>query len=271
MVQMQWLTVVDLKHPLPTRPAILRRVPTACGGERAPRLRQAETPNSGWGDAATWNREYAEIRAIPSSLRFAPSRAFKRLERSLGDLSMTRVLDIGAGAGRHAIYAASKGAEVHAIDSSDVACGMHAARLRACGMTLSIAVEHGVLDVNNLADGKYDVIIDSYVSCHILSAADRHVFLEALMSRLTTGGRIYTAGMGDTDSFYRRHVVCRQPPDTVALDPQNGVPKLLQPRDISVRDGHHLGTLIACTTERFAEAVDGRNEIREVHASVLSR
>jgi cyclopropane fatty-acyl-phospholipid synthase-like methyltransferase len=226
--------------------------------------------SSAWGDGPTWNHEYAEVRAIPSSLRSAPSRAFKRLERALGDLSMMRVLDVGAGTGRHAMYVASRGAHVHAVDSSEVACSIHLARAKAVRVNRLIVVEIGSLDLTNLPDDKYDVIIDSYVSCHILSALERQAFLDVLMSRLAPRGRLYTAGMGDKDSFYRRHVACRVP-ETIALDSKNGVPKLLQPADVAARDGDSLGRLCASTTERFTDVVNGRSEMREVHASVLTR
>ena len=253
-------------HP----PVTLGDVLTSYGIDEASNTRTPLGSSSAWGDDLTWNREYTEVRAIPSSLRFSPSRAFKRLERALGDLSTARVLDLGAGTGRHGIYAALRGAIVHAIDTSDVACGIHLARVKARGLTASIVVEHGQIEVSNLPDSKYDLIIDSYASCHILSGAEREVFLDALMTRLTPRGRLYTAGMGEADSFYRGHVVCREP-EIIAFDPKNGVPKLLQPSGITARDGASLGRLLASTTEQFPDAVNGRIEMREVHASVLSR
>jgi cyclopropane fatty-acyl-phospholipid synthase-like methyltransferase len=181
-----------------------------------------------------------------------------------------RVLDLGAGTGRHSIYAASCGANVHALDSSAVACALHLERAKMAGMGSSVLVELGTVDMTNLPEGKYDLIVDSYVSCHILSAVERHFFLDALMTRLTLRGQLYTAGMGDGDAFYRRHVVSRVP-DTIALDSKNGVPKLLQPPNTAERDGAYLGRLRASTTERFTDVVNGRSEVREVHASVLTR
>ncbi len=226
------------------------------------------SPPSAWGDSAVWDREYADVQAIPSSLRLAPSRAFTRLQPSWGDVAGKRILDLGAGTGRHSIYVSSLGARVHAIDSSEVACHLH--RERAASRNLSPLIEHGTVDEHNLPDGEYDLIIDSYVSCHILSTDGRRRFLDVLMSRLAPGGQLYTAGMGTQDSFYRRHLVA-DGPDVIAVDPVNSIAKLLQPGDTARRDGRDLARVISSWTERFVEAVGGIAEQREVHAAVLTR
>ena len=226
------------------------------------------SPSSAWGDGAAWDREYAHVHAIPSSLRLAPSRAFTRLESAFGDVAGKRVLDLGAGTGRHSIHASSLGARVHAIDSSDVACQLH--RARATARNLTARIELGTVDEHNLPDGEYDLIIDSYVSCHILSTDGRRRFLDALMSRLAPGGRLYTAGMGTLDSFYRRHMVS-DGPEAIAVDPVNGIAKLLQPGDTARRDDRELARVVSSWTERFVEAVGGIAEQREVHAAVLTR
>lgn len=64
-----------------------------------------EPVREAWGDADAWNREYAEVRSIPSSHRLRPSQAFRRLKPALA-LDGDRVLDLGAGTGRHAVYLA---------------------------------------------------------------------------------------------------------------------------------------------------------------------
>lgn len=248
----------------------MRRVPDAGEDDGAASARASGSPRSAWGDAAAWDREYAEVRAIPASVRSVPSRALRRLEWSLGDLAGATVLDVGAGAGRHTVHLASRGARVYAIDSSDVACRLLAERVGVAGLAASVAVEHGRLDADDLPDGRFDLIVDSYASCHIVSAGGRRAFLDALMSRLARHGRLYTAGMGAGDSYYRRHLASGAP-DPIAVDPLNDVPKLLQRAGVAARDGAELGRVVASTTERFTEPVAGRGERREVHASVLCR
>lgn len=227
-------------------------------------------PPSAWGAQALWDREYGEARAIPSSLRSAPSRAFRRLEGALGDLEGRRVLDLGAGAGRHSLHAATRGATVHAVDSSDAACELHRRRAQRAGLGAAITVERARADVGSLPEGRYDLVIDSYVTCHLLSPAARLEVLDALLALLTPTGRLYTAGMGEEDTYYRRHRI-GEGVEPIAVDPLNSVPKLLQPSDVGARDGEQVGRLVATTTERFVDVVGGRRERREVHASVLAR
>lgn len=160
-------------------------------------------------------------------------------------------------------------ARVHAIDQSSIAGEIHRGHVDAADLAGSITVEQGWFAVTDLPDDRYDLIIDSYVSCHILSAEERLRFLDALMSRLRPGGQLYTAGMGDRDSYYHDHLVpgC----DVIALDPYNCVAKLPQPIDVAARDGGVLGHTVASTTERFIDAVNGICEWREVHASLFCR
>ncbi len=225
-------------------------------------------PASAWGDGVAWDREYADVCAIPSSHRLEPSRAFTRLAPALGDLAKCRVLDLGAGTGRHSTYLSALGARVHAVDPSDVAC--HLLRLRSEAQGVRVNIDCTAIDEHHLPDGKYDLIIDSYASCHILATDARLRFLDALMTRLAPGGRLYTAGMGTRDSFYRRHIVPHYD-ETIAVDPTNNIAKLLQPSDVSERDSRTLGSVISCWTARFVDLVGAREEQREVHATVLGR
>jgi hypothetical protein len=130
-------------------------------------------------------------------------------------------------------------------------------------------VEHVAMDETNLPDGRYDIILDSYVSCHILSATSRQSFLDSLLTRLTPGGRLYTAGMGTRDSYYRCHLVSDGEP--IAVDPLNGIAKRLQSTSDAAMDGVVLGKLLGHTTERFVDVVGTTVELREVHAAVLTR
>jgi SAM-dependent methyltransferase len=71
--------------------------------------------------AEIWDREYRQIRSIPSSTRRVPSKALLLLEQLL-DLNKARiVLDAGCGNGRNAVYLAAKGCNVVAVDFSSAA------------------------------------------------------------------------------------------------------------------------------------------------------
>lgn len=221
-----------------------------------------------WGDADAWDREYAEVRSIPSSHRLRPSQAFRRLEPAL-TLGGARVLDLGAGTGRHAVYLAHHGARVLAVDVSDVACEVLRDRVRRAGCAQSVSVEQGRIDLDALPTERFDLIVDSYATCHILSAEARSELLRALVGRLRPGGVLYTAGMGADDAFYAP-LAGTLGDGSVAVDPQNEIAKLLQTPATALEDARHVGRLLATTTEHFVDRVGAISYCREVRASLLN-
>jgi len=74
---------------------------------------------------------------------------------ALGGLHPGRALDIACGAGRHAIYLASKGWQVTAIDRSSV--GLEIARKRAAERQLSIETIEADLELHT-----FKIAVDSY-------------------------------------------------------------------------------------------------------------
>jgi SAM-dependent methyltransferase len=220
-----------------------------------------------WGDTDAWNREYAEVRSIPSSHRLRASQAFRRLQPTLA-LDGARVLDLGAGTGRHAVYLARHGARVLAVDVSDVACEVLRDRVLWAGCAESVSVEQGRIDLDALPAERFDLIVDSYATCHILSAEARSELLRALVGRLRPGGVLYTAGMGADDAFYAPLAGIRGDA-SVAVDPHNGIAKLLQTACTAVEDSRLVGRLLASTTECFVDYVGAIPYHREVRASLL--
>lgn len=221
-----------------------------------------------WADADAWNREYAEVRSIPSSHRLRPSQAFRRLEVALA-LDRARVLDLGAGTGRHAIYLARRGARVLAVDVSEVACEILRDRVRLAGCENAVSVEQGRIDLNALPLERFDLIVDSYATCHVLSTEARGDLLRELLARLRRGGALYTAAMGANDEFYAPLAGARGHA-SVAVDPKNGIAKLLQTPGTALGDARYVGRLLANTTEHFVDYVGGIPYQREVRASLLT-
>ncbi|MCU1484403.1 MAG: Methyltransferase type 11 [Actinomycetia bacterium] len=221
-----------------------------------------------WGDVRAWNREYAEVRSIPSSHRYRPSQAFRRLESALA-LDGARVLDLGAGTGRHALHMASSGAQVLAVDISDVACEVLRDRVHRAGCRRSVSVEQGRIDLDALPAERFDVIVDSYATCHLLSLEARAELLRALVGRLRPGGVLYTSGMGTEDHFYAP-LASLSGTASVAVDPKNGIAKLLQSSSTSLQDADNVGRLVTTTTEHFLDYVGPVPYRREVRASLLT-
>ena len=130
-----------------------------------------------------------------------------------------------------------------------------------------MVVENARVDAEALPESRFDLIVDSYASCHILSIAGRLTFLRALMDRLRPGGLLYTAGMGCRDGYYGEHL--RRGAELIATDPMNEICKLLQTEQTPREDEAHIGYLIATTSERFTEDSSFDYGLREVRASVL--
>lgn len=111
----------------------------------------------------------------------------------------TRVLDIGCGAGRNAVWLAGRGAHVDAVDLSEEALGWARETARAAGVEVSFL--RGDVFGLDLPDGGYDLVYDS--GCfHHLPPHRRVSYLDLLDRVLRPGGAFaltcFTGDMGCT-------------------------------------------------------------------------
>ena len=92
----------------------------------------------------------------------SPTKPHKLLVTVVDTLRAGRALDIASGAGRHAIYLASQGWDVIAVDSSAV--GMEVARRRAIEAAVQFEMVHADLEAGEfeIPDSQYDLICDFY-------------------------------------------------------------------------------------------------------------
>lgn len=135
-----------------------------------------------------WDRFYADrSRPVP----FFPMKPDESLAGYLeqGLIAPGRVLDLGCGAGRNALYLASHGFEADAVDLSPVAIAW--ARERAAGMGVDARFVCG--DAFTLAArelcGPYDLVVDSGCFHHL--PPHRRVSYLALLDRvLAPGGHL---------------------------------------------------------------------------------
>lgn len=161
---------------------------------------------------------------------------------------------------------------MRAVDGSISACTILRERLSARpDLPGSVQVEHALVTLTDVPDGKYDLILDSYVSCHLLSDEERLRYLESLTQRLRPGGALYTACLGAKDSYYTRHLVSSASDLPIATDPLNGVSKLLQTGPHFGERLRQLFPVVASTEESFLDRVADRVYRREVLAAVLRR
>ena len=107
------------------------------------------------------------------------------LIRAVEQLAAGRALDIACGAGRHALYLASRGWRVTAVDASRVGVELMQARARSLGLKLDARVadlERGEFEIE---PESYDLICDFYY-------LQRDLFAQ-LRAGVRKGGRLVAA------------------------------------------------------------------------------
>ena len=152
-----------------------------------------------------WNREYQEIRSIPSSTRRLPSKALLLFEKILDFNKPRRVLDAGCGNGRNAVYLGAKGSHVVAVDFSSAALATVKSEVEPSGIGHRISLEKvDLLDALPFSDGTFDLCLDSYVSCHFTNNID-HTHYWSELSRVTRpGGHIFSSVFASDDEYYSK-------------------------------------------------------------------
>ncbi|MGI5377710.1 class I SAM-dependent methyltransferase [Streptomyces sp. CA-251387] len=160
--------------------------------------------------AAWWDSVYADrSSAVPFFAPKPDENLVSYAERGL--LGTGRALDLGCGAGRNALYLASLGFDVDAVDLSSAAVAWAEERARDAGAKIRFVCGDALAPADGELDGPYDLIYDS--SCfHHLPPHRRISYLAFLERVLAPGGHLALTcfaggGMGselsDTD-FYRQ-------------------------------------------------------------------
>jgi len=130
-------------------------------------------------DSATWDERYSTSELIWTG------RANQFVEAHLADLDPGTAVDLGAGEGRNAVWLATRGWTVTAVDFSQV--GLDKA--------LHLAAEHGVEITIEQADATtwepqdpVDLVVLSYLQ---LPSDEQRVVLEHAATWLTPGGTMF--------------------------------------------------------------------------------
>ncbi|MFE7311935.1 class I SAM-dependent methyltransferase [Streptomyces sp. NPDC057555] len=139
--------------------------------------------------AAWWDGFYADRdRSVPFFVAKPDENLVSYHDRAL--LPGGRALDLGCGPGRNALYLASLGFEVDAVDLSPAAVAWAEERARAAGAAIRFHCGNAFAaptDPGGVLDGRYDLIYDS--GCfHHLPPHRRISYLALLERALAPGG-----------------------------------------------------------------------------------
>ncbi|MEP7023662.1 MAG: class I SAM-dependent methyltransferase [Actinomycetota bacterium] len=183
---------------------------------------------------AWWDGFYTDrARQIPFFVEWPDENLVQWFGQGL--LRPGRVLELGCGNGRNAVYLSAQGCQVDAVDFSARAIGW--ARERAAAAGAQVSFQCGSIFDAGFADGSYDLVYDS--GCfHHLPPHRRQDYVELVLRVLPPGG-----GYG---------LVCFRP------DGGSGR------SDQQVYEQRGLGGGLGYTRERLQALWDGRLDIRQL-------
>ena len=182
----------------------------------------------GTGGAQLWDREYSDLKVIPSSTRQLPSKALVLFAEILDFRKVRNVLDAGCGIGRNAIYFAQKGCEVHAVDYSAKALTILGDAARRSGVQESIKTYNCRLQKTfPFKTSFFDLVLDSYVFCHFVDDDFRENYRRELHRVTKPGGIVFSSIFSFDDEYYRQIRYKSGRKDNLVTDPNNGITKRL--------------------------------------------
>ena len=177
-----------------------------------------------------WEEEYLKTRSLPCICRAEPSRGLVMLDRLLPFSTIDRVLDLGCGNGRNALYLASKGLKVDAIDFSDAALAEFKRRMQESKFSKNICIiNRSLLEPLPFEDATFDAAIDFYTFSQFIGIKERRRYLNEVMRVLKPKGYAVFALFSFDDEYYKS--VSSKTRRRVVKDPANDIVSRLYSRD----------------------------------------
>lgn len=135
-------------------------------------------------------REWERLeRPVDGSLEFAIHKAW--ISRYLPE-APARVLDIGGGPGRYAIWLAQLGYEATLADLSPDLLEVARRQAEIANVTLAEVVEANAVDLSRFGDGSFDAALCMGPMYHLIEEGDRRRVADELMRVLAPGGTAFT-------------------------------------------------------------------------------
>ena len=113
-----------------------------------------------------------------------------------------KILDVGAGIGRHSLLFAEHGFEVTAFDSS--ASGLDIIRERAEEQNLSVNIIRGDMKDMPFDDNEFDAVL-AYHSIYHASQYELPIIIDELYRVVKAGGKVFVTLLSKEDENYREH------------------------------------------------------------------
>jgi SAM-dependent methyltransferase len=221
-------------------------------------------------DAALWGNEFGSVRIIPSSTRQLPSKPLLRLLERVDLTDRLRILDAGSGNGRNALYLAALGLRVVAVDVVDELLTSLEHKARDRGIASLITPVKATLKASlPFEAGSFDLVLDSYVSCHFIRPSTFAAYWSEVRRILVPGGLAYSSQFATDDGYYARLAQSTDGGITLATDPANGVTKRLFTESELVAELAPILPAIHLETVRFEDVVEGAPYERSVIGLLL--
>lgn len=218
-----------------------------------------------------WEREYAELKVIPSTTRQLPAKALTLFNEIIQFSRCTRVLDLGCGNGRNSVYLAAKGCTVDAIDYSGNALAELERRAKKADVASNIRMHHRPLgrEFPFEADS-FDLVLDIYVSCHFLDDDLKRHYGQEIRRVLKANGTLISVVFSTEDEYYRR-LATDLHNGTIVVDPANQIPKQLYDEPGIKNFWMTWFSLLYFAKLEFADSVCGECYGRSVFALALTK
>jgi SAM-dependent methyltransferase len=221
---------------------------------------------------AQWEREYTELKSIPSSLRTFPSKALLLIEPLIGLNQSYKVFDAGCGNGRNCVYLAPKVGSVIAADFSPAALKAASALASNQGCIGRVLTTRINLQCPlPFEDDAFDLCLDSYVSCHFHQKKHFKNYWSELSRVTRPGGHIFSTMLANDDEYYSAIARGRRDGVSSVTDPINGITKQLYSEGEFVSLFSEPLSIQYFLKFQFSDVVLGRSVRRSLLVALLTK
>jgi SAM-dependent methyltransferase len=218
-----------------------------------------------------WDKEYEQAPTIPSSHRSEPAHALVELTKGW-DFPAKNALDLGCGNGRNAIFLASKGIHVTALDFSQFALNLlPATDLSSPAFNHIKKVKHDLSGGIPSSDSAFDLVLDSYCLCHFTEHEEQEFLMDEVFRALKPGGHFIKIHLDISDDYYLERLQTKTEYGHISFDPANGLQKMHCSIDSYTKKFAYKFALVKSVKVNFMDDVRGMAYQRSVFACLMQK